>query len=532
MKSSKHNKKFGKIIMASQAGHKSVKREILISVGLKQTRIAFLEDSQLVELMVDHDSEKRMVGDIYKGIVRRVLPGMQAAFVDIGLPKQAFLHSSDVGDELFDLDVEQDVQIDESVAKKRRRKLQAIQDQLQEGQEVLVQVIKEPIGSKGPRVSTEISLPGRLLVYAPFENRVGISRKIENTSERLRIREIIKKTVTKSEGVIVRTAAEDTTAEEFKNEYNSLKNLWRKIRRQAGQTQAPALVYQEMKLISGLLRDVFNQRVDALVVDSREEYKRIKTYLHIIAPKLINRLQLYKENKPIFTAYGLDDEIRRVFNRRIWIKKGGYIVIEQTEALVSIDVNTGRYTGEKDQEETILRTNLEAAREVARQIRLRDLGGIIVVDFIDMESKENQQAVLDEFRKYLKYDRSKTKAFDLSPLGLVEMSRQRVRSSLFHSLTTSCPTCEGRGRVFTPEVVVSEIEREVRKISVSGKEKKILIRVHPAVALHIMEEEQDLLQDLENQTGLSIKMRDDPLMRPDNIAVYSMPSRKQIEIGL
>ena len=516
--------------MANQPRYKSIKREIIISVTLKQTRVAILEDGRLVELMIDRESEKRMVGDIYKGIVHRVLPGMQASFVDIGLPKQGFLHVSDVGYELVELDFDNDGE--EQTGRRKPRKLQSIQDQLEEGQELIVQVIQEPIGTKGPRVSTEISLPGRLLVYAPFDNRIGISRKIEEPRERARIREIIRKIVTKSEGVIVRTVAEDTTEGEFKTEYNSLKNLWRRIRRQAGHAQAPSLIYQEMKLISGLLRDVFNERVDSLVVDSKAQFKQIKSYLRIISPKLINRLQLYKDNKPLFTRYNLDEEIRRVYNNRVWIKRGGYIVIEPTEALVSIDVNTGRYTGEKDQEETILRTNLEAAREIARQIRLRDLGGIIVCDFIDMESKENQQRVLDEFRKYLKFDRARTKAFDVSPLGLVEMSRQRVRSSLFYSLTAPCPVCEGRGRIFTPEVVTAEIEVTLKKIGFRGKESKLLLKVHPAVALHLMEEEYYLLQELENKTRISIQLRDDPLMRLDDFAIFSLPSRKQIDINL
>ena len=518
--------------MANQPRYKSVKRDIIISVTLKQTRVAIIEDGKLVELMFDHESEKRMVGDIYKGVVRRVLPGMQAAFVDIGLPKHGFLHVSDVGNELIELYFENGNDAEEQVLKKRPRKLQSIQDQLEEGQELIVQVIKEPIGTKGPRVSTEISLPGRLLVYAPFDNRIGISRKIDNPRERARIREIIKKIITRNEGVIVRTAAEDTTAAEFKSEYSSLKNLWRKIRRQTGHAQAPSLIYQEMKLISGLLRDVFNERVDSLVVDSKDQFKQIKSYLRIIAPKLTNRLKLYKGDKPIFSSYNLDEEIRRIYNRRVWLKRGGYIVIEQTEALVSIDVNTGRYTGEKDQEETILRTNMEAAREIARQIRLRDLGGIIVCDFIDMETRENQQKVLDEFRKHLKFDRAKTKAFDVSPLGLVEMSRQRVRSSLFHSLTVPCPSCEGRGRIFTPEMVTAEIEIALRKIEAAGKESKLLLKVHPAVALHLMEEEYHLLQELENKAGIKIQLRDDPLMRLDNFAFFSLPSRKQIDINL
>lgn len=513
--------------MANQRGFKSVKRDIIISVELQQTRVAILEDGQLVEFLVDQDSESRMVGDIYKGIVRKVLPGMQAAFVDIGLPKHGFLHISDIGNELFSKDVEQEGQADEAEKKKRRRKIQTIQDQLKEGQEVMVQVTKEPIGTKGPRVSTEVSIPGRLLVYAPFDNRLGISRKIDVQSERSRIREVMKKIVTSREGVIVRTAAEETRAEDFKAEYQSLKNLWRKIKRQAGQANAPSLIYRETKLISGLLRDVFTDKVDSLVVDNKKEFKTIKEYLRIIAPSLLNRLILYKKNEPVFTDSGLDDEIRRIFHRKVWLKSGGYIVIEQTEALVSIDVNTGRYTGEHNQEATILRTNLDAAREIARQIRLRDLGGIIVCDFIDMETKTNRQAVLDELRRYLKYDRAKTKAFELSPLGLVEMSRQRVRSSLFQSLTSQCPTCEGRGRIFTPDAIVSEIERAVKKIAPGGKVSKLMIRVNPVVALHLMEESGNMVQELENQTGLTIQLRDDPLMKVDSITIVSFPSRKE-----
>ncbi len=515
--------------MANQPRYKSIKRDILISVAFKQTRIAILEEGKLVEYMVDHESGRRMVGDIYKGVVRRVLPGMQAAFVDIGLPKHGFLHVSDVNYDLFETDYDNDDQ-GSGGARRKPRKFQAIQDQLQEGQEIMVQVIKEPISTKGPRVSTDVSLPGRLMVYNPFDNRIGISRKIDDNRQRARIKEIIKKVITRNEGVIVRTAAEDTPEDEFINEYNSLKNLWRRVKRQSSQVEAPGLVYQEMQLIASLLRDVFNERVDSLVVDSKAEFKRIKDYLKIIAPKLTGRLQLYKEQEPLFTRYKLDDEIRKVFSSKVWLKRGGYIVIEQTEALVSIDVNTGRYTGDKSQEQTILRTNLEAAREIARQVRLRDLGGIIVADFIDMESRENQQKMLDEFRHLLKFDRSKTKAFEVSPLGLVEMSRQRVRSSLFQSMTELCPNCDGRGRVFTPEVVTGQLEMALRKLTAERNESELLLRVHPAVALHLMEQECSLLKQLENHTKARLRLRDDPLMRLDDFAVFSLPSKKQLNL--
>ncbi len=515
--------------MANQPRYKSIKRDILISVALKQTRIAILEEGKLVEFMVDHQSERRMVGDIYKGVVRRVLPGMQAAFVDIGLPKHGFLHVSDVNYDLFETDYDSEDQ-GSGGGRRKPRKLQAIQDQLQEGQEIMVQVIKEPISTKGPRVSTDVSLPGRLMVYNPFDNRIGISRKIDDNRQRARIKEIIKKVITRNEGVIVRTAAEDTPEDEFTGEYNSLKNLWRRVKRQSSQVEAPGLVYQEMQLISSLLRDVFNERVDSLIVDSKAEHDRIKDYLKIIAPKLTDRLQLYKGKEPLFTSHNLDDDIRKVFSSKVWLKRGGYIVIEQTEALVSIDVNTGRYTGDKNQEQTILRTNLEAAREIARQIRLRDLGGIIVGDFIDMESRENQQKLLDEFRSLLKFDRSKTKAFDVSPLGLVEMSRQRVRSSLFQSMTEPCPNCDGRGRVYTPEVVTGELEIALRKLTSDGKESELLVKVHPAVALHLMEEEYSLLQQMESHTKTKLRLRDDPLMRLDDFVVFSMPSKKQLNL--
>ena len=517
--------------MAANNTPPSIKRDILISVGKKQTRVAIIEDNQLVELIIDQDSDHRMVGDIYKGIVCKVFPGMQAAFVDIGLPKQGFLHVSDMSNELFDDDVEQDDNAKKSPkGKSRKSKLQTIQDQIDEGQEIMVQVIKEPISTKGPRVSSDISLPGRLLVYAPYDNRLGISRKIEVPADRARIREMLKDIVTSREGVIVRTVAADTAKKDFQNEYNSLKNLWRKIRRQAGQVEAPALVYSEAKLISGLLRDIFTEKVDNLIVDDSNEYKLIKEYLKIIAPELINRLQLHKGPAPLFTSYELDDEMRRVFNKKVWLKSGGYIIIEQTEALVSIDVNTGRYTGERNQEETILRTNLDAAREIARQIRLRDLGGIIVCDFIDMETRGNRQTVLDELRRWLKFDRAKTKAFELSPLGLVEMSRQRVRRSLYQSLTETCPTCGGRGRLFTADAITGEIERAVMRVHSERKGKSLMIKAHPQVALHLMEKDQSVIAELENATGLTIQLRDDPLMRQDEILLISLPSGKEYQI--
>ena len=495
-----------------------MKREILISATPQETRVAILEDNILVELMVDQPDSERLVGDVYLGHVQAVLPGIQAAFVDIGTEKAAFLHVSDVARD--DSEDEENGGGDESDA--RNRRYPPIQDLIEKGERLLVQASKEPIGTKGPRVTTHISLPGRFIVFMPGSDHIGVSRKIEGREERGRLRAIAKEVVPgDGGGVIIRTAGEELTREVFEREYRTLSETWKKIQKRMKNARPPALIHREAKLTSGIIRDVFTQRVDALIVDSKLVYNEIKQYLEGTDPTLLDRVHLYTDPVPLFDKYGIEDAIREAFQRRVDLPSGGYIIIEPTEALVSIDVNTGRYTGRKDPEKTILRTNLDAAREIARQLRLRDIGGIIVADFIDMESRTNQERVLQELRTFLNRDRARTRAFAVSDLGLVEMTRQRVRPSLFHTLTEACDHCGGSGRVFRPDTVLRRIERAVRRIVVQQAENDITIRVHPEVALHILEEEPDFLRRQDRTRKLQLDLRDDPLMRQDEFRLLA-----------
>ena len=567
-----------------------MKREILINGSQRETRVAILEDDRLVELLVDRPDHRRTVGDIYLGRVEAVLPGIQAAFVDIGQEKSAFLHASDLlepdedeepeeeADDADDADpadtsaggsaVAEEAGAEEGGAERRtnwragrdrrrrgrrgaaaeggngnggngevrqreissRRALPNIQDILKKGQTLPVQVTKEPIGTKGCRVTAQISLPGRFLVYMPYASKVGVSRKIESREQRAKLREMVSKLLPKDAGgVIVRTVAEGVTEEHFRREIDSLLALWRKInRKKTFVRRAPALLQRETSLTRGIIRDLFSTKVDALHVDSKELYNEIEQYLNQIDPELMGRVQYYTDATPLFDKFDIESEIRDLFKARVELPTGGSLVIQPTEALISIDVNTGRYTGKKDPEKTILRTNLEAAREIARQIRLRDIGGIIVCDFIDMETRSNRDKVLQELRTHLGRDRARTKALAVSELGLVEMTRQRVRPSLWHSMTTDCPTCGGSGRVFTPEVVSRRLERALKRAGHEHRERQLTVRLHPEVALYLLEEEPKLLQTLSKLTGLDLELRDDPMMRLDEFRLMSRPAGRDV----
>lgn len=507
-----------------------MKREILISATPQESWVALMEDDRLVELMLDRADQGRLVGDIYLGRVEAVLPGIQAAFVDIGAEKAGFLHVSDLihGDE-DDEDPNGDGE-DRSAGNGRRRrsrKLPPIQEQLSRGDTVIVQVTKEPISTKGPRLTAQVSLPGRFLVYMPHSSHVGVSRKIDQREERGRLRQIAREVLPDdSGGVIIRTVGEELTQAKFEGEFKRLHATWSKIKRRADSSKAPSLVHREARLISGVIRDLFSDKFDALVVDNPEVYNEIVQYVRGVDPDLLERVRLDRDRIPLFDRHQIEEEIREAFQRKVNLPSGGYIIVEPTEALVSIDVNTGRFTGKgrKDPEETILKTNLDAAREVARQLRLRDIGGIIVVDFIDMESQENRDRVIHELRSHLGRDRARTKAFAVSDLGLVEMTRQRVRPSLFQTLTRSCEHCGGSGRTFTSPTVVRRVERSLKRAAASGNEKAILVRVHPEVALHVLEEEPDFLNRLQAAGGLELDLQDDPLLREDEFRLLAGPA--------
>lgn len=503
-----------------------MKREILIEGSARETRVAILEDDRLVELLVDRPDMRRIVGNIYRGKVEAVLPGIQAAFVDIGTDKSAFLHASD----LIEPDDDELDEDDNNGRGRGRGKAPNIQDAVKRGETILVQVTKEPIGTKGPRVTTQVSLPGRYLVYMPYASKVGVSRKIADREERARLRGIVADLLPKKEsgGLIVRTVAEDNTRDELRRELKSLLAQWRKIKRKATFVRPPALVQREASLASGIIRDLFSEKVDGLYVDSKPLFTEIKRYLQDLDPDLIKRITLHQGTPPLFDKHEIEGEIGHLYKRRVELPTGGYIIIEPTEALVSIDVNTGRYTGKKDPEKTILRTNLDAAREIARQLRLRDIGGIIVIDFIDMESQGNRDKVLQELRMHLGRDRARTRAFQVSELGLIEMTRQRVRPSLWHSMTELCPACGGSGRVFKPEVVVGRLERTIRRLSHDGKERQLTVRLHPEVALFLLEEEPNFLKNLRKTTKMDLEIRDDPIIAVDEFRLVSMPAGRDV----
>jgi ribonuclease G len=555
-----------------------LKREILINGSQRETRVAILEDDRLVELLVDRPDHRRTVGDIYLGRVEAVLPGIQAAFVDIGQEKSAFLHASDLLEPDEDEEPEEEDAAEEDLPEQSegsdppvadaaperkagwrsrdrrrgrrgngaasekpaaegrqreispRRALPNIQDILKKGQSLPVQVTKEPISSKGCRVTAQISLPGRFLVYMPYASKVGVSRKIESREQRAKLREMVSKLLPdNSGGVIVRTVAEGVTEDHFRREIESLLALWKKInRKKSFVRRAPALLQRETSLTRGIIRDLFSAKVDALHVDMKELYNEIEQYLQQIDPELMSRVHMYADATPLFDKFDIESEIRDLFKARVELPTGGSLVIQPTEALISIDVNTGRYTGKKDPEKTILRTNIEAAREIARQIRLRDIGGIIVCDFIDMETRSNRDKVLQELRTHLGRDRARTKALAVSELGLVEMTRQRVRPSLWHSMTTDCPTCAGSGRVFTPEVVARRLERALKRAGHDRRERQLTVRLHPEVALYLLEEEPRLLQSLTKLTNVDIELRDDPMMRLDEFRLMSRPAGRDV----
>lgn len=500
-----------------------MRREIVINALGSESRVAIIEDGRLVELMNERSDEDRIVGDLYLGRVEAVLPGIQAAFIDIGTEKSAFLHASDVSE--VDEDDDNGDGGEGQGGNRRNRKYPPIQDLVQRGQEILVQVTKEPIGTKGPRVTTQVSLPGRFIVFMPESGHIGVSRKIDDREERARLRKLARDVVGKGPGgVIVRTVGEELTRKTLVAELKSLRRTWEKIQRRVASMKAPTAVHREAALTSGIIRDLFSQTVDSLTVDSEELEHEIKSYLGQVSPELLDRVKLYTGDVPIFDEFGIEDDIIAAFRRRVDLKSGGYIVIEHTEALVTVDVNTGRYTGKKDPAKTIVKTNVEAAAEIARQLRLRDIGGIIVCDFIDMDDMEDRGRVQHEMKSHLGRDRARTKVFPISELGLLEMSRQRVRPSLIQTATQPCESCGGTGRVLAPETVVRRIERGLRRARSAGERRDLTVRVHPEVALYLLEEEPKFLKRVARDLGIQLDIRDDPLMGHDEYKLLAGPA--------
>ena len=496
-------------------------KKIIINVADHETRVALIEDETIAELFIERKGSRDNNGNICKGRVQRVLPGMQAAFVDIGLNQAAFIYVDDVVRENYAY-VEDDfscndVAEDESSESEReaiytpQAKTYKIEDLITEGQEVLVQVSKSPIGTKGARITSNISLPGRFLVLMPTSSHIGISRRIEDESERQRLKDIVSELSSNcSMGYIVRTAAEGVQKEKVAYEMGFLKNLWRNIQNKYQTAATPSLLHQELSLSLRAVRDLLLQEAEKLVIDSRKDYQSVLAFLDTFNPSLKDSVELFEGNEPIFDAYNLEGDISRALKRKVWLKSGGYIVIEHTEALVAIDVNTGRYVGKYNLEETILKTNLEAVKEIAYQIRLRDIGGIIIIDFIDMEKKSNQEKVFSALSEAFTKDRSKTNILPISDMGLLQMTRKRTRKPLTRLLCDPCPYCDGEGYIISIKTICYSIYREILRYAADMTGSRLTLRVNPEVADFLHGEENRLIPGLEKNIGKQI------VIYPDN----------------
>jgi ribonuclease G len=532
-----------------------MKKEIIVSATANEIRIAITEDERLAELYVESPEKERMVGDIYLGKVARVMPGIKAAFIDIGMKQDAFLHFSDISsslneytamidDEDKDVDTDEDTDEDEQDPQVKPQtpvpqKSNVPQDrtgrtpqftipQLKKGQEIIVQVTKEPLGKKGVRVTSEVSLAGRFLVLLPFDGKIGVSKRINNFREKRRLRRIVRTILPEGFGAIIRTVAQVQEENLLRQDLEDLISKWREIEQSVKSETPPALVYKEMSTISSVLRDLFTEDVEKVVVDSKKLYKEIRLYVKWIAPHMVDKVEYYKEKEPIFDAYGVEKELATSLSRKVWLKSGGYIIIEQTEAMVVVDVNSGRYAAKKEQEQNSLKMDLEAAREICRQLRLRDIGGIVVIDFIDLDDERNKKKVYDELKKEFKKDRAKATVLPLTEFGIAQITRQRIRQSILHSFSEPCPVCGGGGLVLSKSSVLNHIERWIRRFKGDTHEYRVKLRVHPSLATYLKEGTISRLTKLMFRFKLVMKIEEDPSIGVDEFQIYSFKQEKDI----
>ncbi len=463
--------------------------EIIVDVGLEETRVALLEDKELVEIYIERPYPERLVGNIYRGKVSSVLPGMQAAFIDIGYERNAFLY---VGDAIVPKE------FSEEDDEYKELKGYNIDEILRPGQEITVQVIKEPIGTKGPRVTTHITLPGRQLVLLPNADYVGISRRIENDGERSKLKKIAEKIKPKGMGLIVRTASEGKESEDFSHDLNFLLKLWDSIKQKERSGHVPRCLHRDLNLIYRTVRDLFTWNIDKFIINDRQQYSKVLELTDMLSPAMKLKVEYFSKNHDLFEYYQIETKISKALARKVWLKCGGYIIIDQTEALTVIDVNTGKYTGSSNLEDTVVRTNVEAAKEIAKQLRLRDIGGIIIIDFIDMHEQEHQQMVMDVLKQALKKDRTRTTVVGMTGLGLIEMTRKKVRQVLSSVMNIDCPHCDGTGKILAPESIVRNVEKEISRYFNETIANAIQVEVHPSVASILKGSDGKRLAALEN----------------------------------
>jgi ribonuclease G len=495
-----------------------VDREIIINSAPYETRVALVEGRRAVELFIERSRSRGVAGNIYKGRVTRVLPGMQAAFVDIGLEKNAYLHGSDVYPGLSDeVPGRGKAPLDLDVDPPRSRlkvPLAPIEERLKTGHEILVQVAKPPVGTKGARVTSMITLAGRHLVFTPTSRHVGVSRRIENIDERRRLKEIVQTEGTEEGGFIIRTACAELTKRAIQDDIRFLRKLWRKILQKSAAVGPVTLLHYDMDVVLRVIRDLFSSETRRVLVDDAHDFQRIHDFLDAAMPRLKSRIQLYEESQPIFERFGIEPQLNKALERKVWLKSGGYIIIEPTEALTVVDVNTGRFVGKRNQQDTILRTNIEAVRTIVDQLRLRNVGGLIVIDLIDMDELASRQQVFHSLREALRRDKARSKLLTISELGLIEMTRKRTRPSLSEILCAACPTCGSKACVKSHETVAIEVLRRLRREAMcnhSGTE--VQVHAHPAVIQVLQTTEAKYLESLQVESGLKVMFTADDALK-------------------
>ncbi|MGH1364608.1 MAG: Rne/Rng family ribonuclease [Calditrichia bacterium] len=536
-----------------------MKKDIVINSTNEDVRIALMENSRLAELFVERPDNERMVGDIYKGRVRKVVRGMQAAFIDIGFQQDSFLHFSDMGsnrDQLF-IDTEDDDSDAEEKKEKtketanngrkngksndRGRRGRGRHDKdgdnrgpypfelLKNGQEILVQIIKEPIANKGPRVTTELSVPGRFMVLVPNQKRIGVSRKISSYKEKKRLRSIVRKMLPKGFGCIIRTVAEGKDAKLIEGDLQRLIRNWEEIQKQHEVAPDKSLIFKDVGMATSIIRDLFTGDINKVHIDSRKMLREVTHYLKDVgADQLIDKVEYFSKREPIFDHFKIEEEIQRSIEKKVWMSNGGYIIIEHTEALTVVDVNSGRFFGRKNHERNSLKINLDASREIARQLRLRDVGGLIVIDFIDMEQSDNKRKILNELNKEFARDRSVTKAEGMSRFGLVEMTRQRIRPSLIYNIHETCEDCGGTGLVPTVGTIVADIERTIRRFVTAHRDRRVVLRLHPQIAEYLNNKRFGRRFQLMWKYWAIIQLEEDETLKPHEFRVLKKRGRQDV----
>ncbi|MFA5142834.1 MAG: Rne/Rng family ribonuclease [Candidatus Omnitrophota bacterium] len=498
-----------------------MQRDIFINIAQHEKRVAILENKRIEEFYVERPDYVNLVGNIYKGRVESVLPGMGAAFVSMGLEKNGFLYVADVvtGAASYEKLLEEGA--DEEIERMESKKpYPSIAELLKKGDEVVVQVVKEPIGTKGARLTTHISIPGRFLVLMPFDNHIGLSKRIESREERDRIRKIMEELkLPKDIGFIVRTAAQGASQKDFFRESRYLLNLWQNIKARARRAKPPQLIHQEYDLVLRVARDIFTSDVSKLEIDSKADFKRISRFLRILAPHLRPRLKFHGERTPLFEKLEIEKQIAKIYDRVVQLKSGGYLIFDQTESLVAIDVNSGKFVGKRNLEDTAFKTNIESAEEIPRQLKLRDLGGIIIIDFIDMEFADHRRNVVKTLERHLESDKAKTKILNISSIGLVEMTRQRMRKSIEGKSYQKCPYCNGRGIVKSVPTISLELMRKLEHSLMGSRARDIFVSLHPEVAYYVSSPERNMIKPLERRFRKTVRVIEDPNLHIEDMKI-------------